>query len=50
MAIKKITNGVHPGCIMLLHAVSKTNTNVLKTVLQQLKADGYEFKSLNELN
>lgn len=50
MAIKKITNGVHPGCIMLLHAVSKTNANVLKTVLQQLKADGYEFKSLNELN
>lgn len=50
MAIKKITNGVHPGCIMLLHAVSKTNANVLKTVIQQLKADGYEFKSLNELD
>lgn len=49
MAIKKITNGAHPGCIMLLHAVSKTNTNVLKTVIEQLKADGYEFKSLNEL-
>lgn len=48
-AIKKITNGVHPGCIMLLHAVSKTNTNVLKTVIEQIKADGYEFKSLNEL-
>ena len=29
-AIKKITNGVHPGCIMLIHAVSKTNTDVLK--------------------
>ena len=50
MAIKKITNGVHPGCIMLLHAVSKTNTNVLKTVIEQIKADGYEFKSLDELN
>ena len=48
-AIKKITNGVHPGCIMLIHAVSKTNTAVLKTVLEQIKADGYEFKSLNEL-
>lgn len=48
-AIKKITNGVHPGCIMLIHAVSKTNTAVLKTVIQQIKADGYEFKSLNEL-
>lgn len=49
MAIKKITNGVHPGCIMLLHAVSKTNTNVLKTVIEQIKNDGYEFKSLNDL-
>lgn len=49
-AIKKITNGVHPGCIMLLHAVSKTNTNVLKTVIEQIKADGYEFKSLDELS
>ena len=48
-AIKKITNGVHPGCIMLLHAVSKTNTNVLKTVIEKIKADGYEFKSLDEL-
>lgn len=48
-AIKKITKGVHPGCIMLIHAVSKTNTAVLKTVIQQIKADGYEFKSLDEL-
>lgn len=50
MAIKKITNGVHPGCIMLLHSVSKTNASVLKTVIQQLKDDGYEFKSLEDLN
>ena len=35
--------------LMLIHAVSKTNTAVLKTVLEQIKADGYEFKSLNEL-
>ena len=49
MAIKKITSGVHPGCIMLLHAVSKTNTHVLKDVITQLKNEGYEFKSLNDL-
>lgn len=48
-AIKKITEGAHPGCIMLLHSVSTTNTKVLKTVIQKLKADGYEFKSLTEL-
>ena len=49
LAIKKITNGVHPGCIMLLHAVSKTNATVLKQVIEQIKADGYEFKSLDNL-
>lgn len=48
-AIKKITNGVHPGCIMLLHAVSKTNTNILGAVIDQIRADGYEFKSLDQL-
>ncbi|MGG7143698.1 delta-lactam-biosynthetic de-N-acetylase [Clostridium nigeriense] len=49
VAIKKIVNGAHPGCIMLLHAVSDTNAKILKNVIQELKSQGYEFKSLNEL-
>jgi peptidoglycan-N-acetylmuramic acid deacetylase len=48
-AINKIKNGVHPGCIILLHAVSNTNTSILKTVLTDLNEQGYEFKSLSEL-
>jgi len=48
-AIQKIGKGAHPGSIMLLHAVSKTNTNVLATVIKTLQEEGYEFKSLNEL-
>lgn len=48
-AISKITKGAHPGSIMLLHAVSDTNTKILKTVIEQLKSEGYEFKSLNDL-
>ncbi|WP_024614994.1 delta-lactam-biosynthetic de-N-acetylase [Clostridium sp. Ade.TY] len=48
-AIKKIKNGVHPGCIMLLHAVSDTNTKILKDLIISLQQDGYEFKSLNDL-
>lgn len=48
-AIDKIKKGVHPGCIMLLHAVSDTNTKVLKEVLLSLKEEGYEFKTLDEL-
>ena len=47
--IEKIKNGVHPGGILLLHAVSDTNTKVLKQVLSELQKEGYVFKSLNEL-
>lgn len=48
-AKKKIVEGAHPGCIMLLHAVSDTNVKVLKDVITQLQADGYEFKPLSDL-
>lgn len=48
-AIEKIESKIHPGAIILLHAVSKTNTKILKTVLTDLKEEGYEFKSLNDL-
>lgn len=48
-AIEKIESKVHPGAIILLHAVSETNAKILKTVLTDLKEQGYEFKSLNDL-
>lgn len=48
-AIKKIKDGAHNGGILLLHAVSSTNTKVLKTVLSDLQKEGYVFKSLNDL-
>lgn len=48
-AMKKIRDGVHPGCIMLLHAVSDTNTKILKDLIVSLQKDGYEFKTLNDL-
>lgn len=48
-AIEKIESSVHPGGILLLHAVSDTNTKVLKQVLLDLQKDGYKFKSLNDL-
>lgn len=47
--IEKISKGSHPGCIMLLHAVSNTNTKILGSVIKTLQSEGYEFKSLNEL-
>lgn len=48
-AKQKILNHAHNGSIMLLHAVSKTNTEILDSVLKELKQQGYEFKTLNEL-
>ena len=48
-AINKILDGVHPGAIILLHAVSDTNTKILEEVLLKLQKEGYTFKSLDDL-
>ena len=47
-AIKIITNNFHPGEIMLLHSNSKTNSEVLDTIIKEAKKQGYEFKNLDE--
>lgn len=44
-----IMSRTHPGGIYLLHAVSKTNTEILPWLIDEWKAKGYEFKTLNEL-
>ena len=46
--INKIVDNVHNGEIMLLHATSKTNMEILNTVIKKIKDLGYEFKSLDE--
>ncbi|WP_431522085.1 delta-lactam-biosynthetic de-N-acetylase [Guptibacillus hwajinpoensis] len=48
-AYDSIMKQVHPGAIMLLHTVSKDNAEALQKVLRDLKKDGYQFKSLDEL-
>lgn len=47
-AYKEITNGVHDGCVLLLHAVSKDNAEVLDRVIKDLQSSGYRFRSLDE--
>ncbi|MEC1373499.1 delta-lactam-biosynthetic de-N-acetylase [Heyndrickxia oleronia] len=39
---------VHPGAVMLLHTVSKDNADALEKVIKDLKAKGYQFKSLDD--
>lgn len=38
-----------PGMICLLHAVSKTNAEILDGLIKEWKSEGYVFKSLNDL-
>ena len=47
-AKEKILNNLHNGEIMLLHGNSKTNTNILDSVIKEAKNMGYEFKSLDD--
>jgi len=44
-----IMNQVHPGCVMLLHSVSKDNADALEKAIKDLKKRGYTFKSLDYL-
>lgn len=48
-AIEKLTRRAHPGAIVLLHATSKTNGEILDELLAKWEEMGYTFKSLNEL-
>lgn len=40
-AFEKITSKVHPGAVYLLHAVSKTNTEILGSVIDNWRENGY---------
>jgi peptidoglycan-N-acetylmuramic acid deacetylase len=45
---KKILDNMHNGCVLLLHATSKDNANILDNVIKNIKNSGYEFKSIDE--
>ena len=47
-AKSKIYDNLHNGEIMLLHATSKDNCEILDDVIKEIKSQGYEFKSLDE--
>lgn len=43
----KIIENIHNGAVILLHATSKDNMNILDEVIKEIKNMGYEFRSLN---
>lgn len=48
-AFKMITEQFHDGSVILLHSVSKDNAAALERVILEAKAQGYEFKSLDDI-
>ena len=49
VAYDHVMTNVHPGAIILLHAVSESNTEALDDIIKDLKAQGYRFGSLYEI-
>ena len=48
-AYKIVMDNLHNGEILLLHAVSSSNAEALPDIIDAIKAQGYEFKSLYDL-
>lgn len=49
-AINKIVSNLHNGEIMLLHSTSKTNAEIMGELIDKVRQEGYELKSLEEFN
>ncbi len=41
VSYREVMNNIHPGAVILLHAVSESNTQALDKILTDLKAQGY---------
>ncbi len=49
-AKKMIYNNLHPGAVILLHAVSKDNTEVLGEVIDEIRNRGYDILPLTDFS
>ncbi len=48
-AYDNVMSQLHPGAIMLLHSVSRDNAEALSDIIDAARAQGYQFRSLDEL-
>ncbi|TVX98794.1 delta-lactam-biosynthetic de-N-acetylase [Cohnella terricola] len=48
-AYDSVMNQLHPGAVILLHSVSKDNTEALGRMIDAAREQGYEFHSLDRL-
>ncbi|MCD7775693.1 MAG: polysaccharide deacetylase family protein [Clostridiales bacterium] len=49
-ALKTVVDRIHPGAVILLHAVSPDNAAALGDIIDTVRSMGYEFKSLEDYN
>ena len=47
-AYQTVLDRLHPGCVQLLHAVSKDNAEALGRIIDSARSQGYTFRSLEE--
>lgn len=47
-AVKTVMERLHPGAVILLHAVSQDNADALSEIIDKARSEGYEFYSLNQ--
>lgn len=47
-AVKTVMDRLHPGAVILLHSVSQDNAEALGEIIDSARAQGYEFRSLDE--
>jgi peptidoglycan-N-acetylmuramic acid deacetylase len=48
-AYAKIMKSVHPGAIVLMHAVSKDNAEAMDSIIKDLRKQGYQFRVLDDI-
>lgn len=48
-AYEKTMSQLHPGAVILLHSISKDNAEALEKIIDAARNQGYEFKSLDQL-
>jgi peptidoglycan-N-acetylmuramic acid deacetylase len=48
-AYEQIIKQIHPGAVLLLHAISSDNAAALGQIIDELRKKGYTFKSLTSI-
>lgn len=48
-AYTQVMKQLHPGAVILLHSVSKDNTKAMGRIIDDARKQGYEFKSLTQM-